>query len=57
MRRLRCDTLKGVGKFFGINKNSTISSVDRRLKSVMIKDKQIKKNVEALKFELDKGQE
>ena len=57
MRHLRCDTLKDVGKFFGINKNSTISSVDRRLKREMIKDKQIKKNVEALKFELSKGQE
>ncbi len=56
-RHLRCDTLKDVGKFFGINKNSTISSVDRRLKREMIKDKQIKKNVEALKFELTKGQE
>jgi REP element-mobilizing transposase RayT len=57
IRHLRCDTLKDVGKFFGINKNSTISSVDRRLKREMIKDKQIKKNVQALKFGLSKGQE
>jgi len=33
------------------------SSVDRRLKNEMIKDKQIKKNVETLKLELGKGQE
>ena len=57
IRHLRCDKLKDVGDFFGINKNSTISSVDRRLKREMIKDKQIRKNVEALKFELSKGQE
>ncbi len=57
MKHLRCDTLKDVGKFFGIKKNSTISSVDSRLKREMIKDKQIKKTVEALKLKLSKGQE
>ena len=57
IRHLRCDTLKDVGKFFGVNKNSTISSVDRRLKREMLKDKKIRKNVETLKFELAKGQE
>ncbi len=57
MRHLRNDTLKDVGKFFGIVKNSTISSIDRRLKREMIKDRKIKRNVEALKFELSKGQE
>ena len=57
IRHLRCDKLKDVGEFFGINKNSTISSVDRRLKREMLNDKQIRKNVEALKFELSKGQE
>jgi len=46
-----------VGKFFGIDKNSTISSIDRRLKREMIRDKKIKRTVEALKFELNKGQE
>jgi len=57
IRHLRCDTLKDVGGFFGIDKNSTISSVDRRLKREMLKDKQIKKNVEALKGRFSKGQE
>jgi len=57
MRHIRGDTLKDVGKFFGIFKNSTISSVDRRLKREMIKDKRIKKNVETLKLGLVKGQE
>jgi len=44
-----------VGKIFGISKNSTISSIDRRLKREMIRDKKIKRNVEALKFQLAKG--
>jgi chromosomal replication initiation ATPase DnaA len=57
IRHLRNDTLKDVGKFFGIVKNSTISSIDRRLKREMIRDKKIKRNVETLKFELSKGQE
>ena len=57
IRHLRSDTLKDVGKFFGIVKNSTISSVDRRLKREMIRDKKIKRNVETLRFELSKGQE
>ena len=57
IRHLRCDTLKDVGNFFGINKNSTISSVDRRLRRKMMKDKRIKKNVKTLKYELSKGQE
>ncbi len=57
IRHLRNDTLKDAGNFFGIVKNSTISSIDRRLKRDMIRDKKIKKNVEALKFELSKGQE
>jgi len=56
IRHLRCDTLKDVGKFFGIVKNSTISSIDRRLKREMMRNKKIKRNVEALKFQLGKGQ-
>ena len=35
----------------------TISSIDRRLKREIIRDKKIKRNVEALTFELSKGQE
>jgi len=57
IRHLRGDTLKGVGGFFGIVKNSTISSVDRRLKREMLRNKNVKRNVEALKFQLGKGQE
>ena len=57
IRHLRRDTLKDVGRFFGVVKNSTISSIDRRLKREMIRDKKIKRNVEALKFKLIKGQE
>jgi len=57
IRHLRNDTLKDVGKFFGIVKNSTISSIDRRLKCETIRDKKIRRNIEALKLELGKGQE
>lgn len=57
IRHLRNDTLKDVGKFFGIVKNSTISSIDRRLKREMIRDKKIRRNIEALKLVLGKGQE
>ena len=57
IRHLRGDTLKDVGQFFGIFKNSTISSVDRRLKREMIKNKRMKKTVETLKLKIGKGQE
>ena len=57
IRHLRRDTLKDVGRYFGVVKNSTISSIDRRLKREMIRHKKIKRNVEALKFKLSKGQE
>ena len=50
-------THKDVGEFFGISKNSTISSIDRRLKREMIKNKRMKKTVEKLKLTLGKGQE
>jgi len=57
IRHLRGDTLKGVGNFFGIAKNSTISSIDRRLKGEMLRDKKLKRNVAALKVQISKGQE
>lgn len=57
IRHLRNDTLKDVGKIFGISKNSSVSSIDRRLKLEMIRDKKIRANVAALKFQLSKGQE
>ena len=57
IRHLRNDKLKDVGKIFGISKNSTISSIDRRLKREMIRDKKIKRNLAALKIQLTKGQE
>jgi len=57
IRHLRGDKLKEVGDFFGISKNSTISSVDRRLKGEMIRNKRLKKSVEKIKIMLSKGQE
>ena len=57
IRHLRNDTLKQVGEFFRIAKNSTISSVDRRLKHEMVRNYKIKKNIETLKLKLIKGQE
>ncbi len=43
------DTLKGVGKAFGIDKNSTVGSVVERVKREMGKDKNISKRVKNLK--------
>ncbi len=57
IRHLRGDKLKDVGDFFGIFKNSTISSVDRRVKGEMSKNKRLNKTVEKLKLTLTKGQE
>lgn len=49
--------IKEVGIFLGIVKNSIFSSVHRRLKRERIRDRKIKKSVEALKFKLSKDQE
>ncbi len=57
MRRLRGDTLKEVGEFFGINRNSTISSVVERLKTEIKKNRKLKKRIENLSAELIKSQE
>ena len=57
IRRLRGDTLKGVRKAFGIDKNSTISSVIERVKREMRKNKNINKRVKNLKDILVKSQE
>jgi REP element-mobilizing transposase RayT len=57
IRHLRGDKLKDAGEFFGISKNSTVSSIDRRLKGEMIKNKRLKKTVEKIKITLSKGQE
>ncbi len=48
---------EGKNDYNAFIENSTISSIDRRLKREMIRDKKIKRTVEALKFELSKGQE
>jgi hypothetical protein len=57
IRNLRGETLKGVGEVFGINRNSTVSSVVVRLNSEIKKNKKIKKRVEDLKAILVKSQE
>jgi len=48
IRCIRNDTLKGVGKAFGIDKNSTVGSVVERVKREMEKNKNISKRVEKL---------
>ena len=48
MRRLRGDTLKATGEVFGINKNSTVSSIVDRVKYEMSRDKGIRLSVEKL---------
>ena len=57
IRCLRGDTLKVVGKAFGIDKNSTISSVIERVKREMRKNKNINRRVKNLKDILVKSQE
>ena len=56
IRNLRGETLKGVGEIFGINRNSTVSSVVERLKREIRRNKKIKKRVEHLKATLVKSQ-
>ncbi len=55
IRSIRNDTLKGVGKAFGIDKNSTVGSVVERVKREMEKDKNIGKRVRNLKDTLGKS--
>jgi chromosomal replication initiation ATPase DnaA len=55
IRCIRNDTLKGVGKAFGIDKNSTVGSVIERVKREMEKNKNISKRVENLKDILEKS--
>jgi putative transposase len=57
IRNLRGETLKGVGEVFGINRNSTVSSVVERLNREIRRNKKIKKRVEDLKATLIKSQE
>ena len=57
IRRLRGDTLKGVGEVFGLDKNSTVSSVVERLNREIRKDKKINKRIGILKDTLAKSQE
>jgi REP element-mobilizing transposase RayT len=56
-RCLRGDTLKGVGKAFGIDRNSSVSSVIERLNKEKSKNSKISKRIETLKAKLVKGQE
>jgi len=46
-----------VGEVFGINRNSTVSSVVERLNREIRRNKKIKKHVEDLKATLAKSQE
>ena len=55
IRSIRNDTLKGVGKAFGIDKNSTVGSVVERVKREMEKDNKISKRVKDLKDILGKS--
>ena len=57
IRRLRGDTLKEVGKIFGIEKNSTVSSVVERLKLEIERNKNLNKRIGSLRAKLTKSQE
>jgi len=57
IRRLRGGTLKEVGKIFGIEKNSTVSSVVERLKLEIERNKNLNKRIGSLRAKLTKSQE
>ena len=56
-RRLRGDTLKEVGKVFGIEKNSSVSSVVERMKLEIESSKNLNKRIGSLRDTLVKSQE
>jgi chromosomal replication initiation ATPase DnaA len=56
IRRLRGGTLKEAGKIFGIEKNSTVSSVVERLKLEIERNKSLDKCIGSLKAKLTKSQ-
>ena len=57
IRRLRGGTLKEAGKIFGIEKNSTVSSVVERLKLEVERNKNLNKRIGILRAKLTKSQE
>ena len=57
IRRLRGGTLKEAGKIFGIEKNSTVSSVVERLKLEIERNKNFNKRIGILRAKLTKSQE
>ncbi len=57
IRRLRGGTLKEVGKIFGIEKNSSVSSVVERLRLEIVSNKNLNKRIESLRNKLLKSQE
>jgi REP element-mobilizing transposase RayT len=56
-RRLRRGTLEEIGKFFGIEKYSSVSSIVERIKNHLQVDKILAKEVEILIFLITKSQE
>ncbi len=56
MRHLRNDSLKQVGKQFGIEKYSTVSSIVERVKREMKADKVLKKRIQDIADKITKSQ-
>lgn len=56
IRRLRNDTLNQVGEIFGIEKNSTVSSIIERVKKEMNVNKGFKKREEVVADQITKSQ-
>ena len=54
-RYIRNDTLKGVGRVFGIDKNSSVGSIVERVKREMEKSNIIRIRIENLKNKLGKS--
>ncbi len=56
-RRLRMDSLKQIGERFGLDKYSSVSSANERMKALISKDRKLRDRVERLFLELSKSQE
>ncbi|MBU0996262.1 MAG: hypothetical protein KJ737_27505 [Proteobacteria bacterium] len=57
IRKLRKDTLNEIGKVFGIDNDSTVSSVLERIKKRMAKDRHLSEQVNKIVESLKTGQE
>jgi chromosomal replication initiation ATPase DnaA len=56
-RKLRCDSLKEIGRLFQMEKYSSISSIIERMKKQMLADSTLKRRVDKVAEKVSKSQE